>query len=386
MKTFGLMRRGFALPTLLMVLLTWGVGISASPVGASEESSKETVDADSSNSSGIIATLKDTLTPYGSLRVRVVSTSGASEIQNGSSRIGLRIRREVSPSFAIIGRAEVQVNLVDDPTILTLGDSTGSELVTEENARTFSTRLGWLGFDMGRAGRLTLGKQWSAYYDVAGWTDQYYVFGATSVGVFTGGTDGGAFGTGRAEQALVWRNDFGRWTVGLQFQVKGESSQNAQSIGASLRARVTDWLTLGIAFNAAGLSDVEGVDDVVLFSDDPRSIVVGLQIDKGRLKLAATYADQRQNELGNIGDDLALFDSTGFELYARYGLDDRFGLIGGGNWRDSDDDALNASADIEHYFLGFDWHFHEKSFAYIQGRIAEKRNTDALVAGLRYNF
>jgi len=72
-------------------------------------------------------------------------------------------------------------------------------------------------------GELTFGKQWSVYYDVAGWTDAFNVYGGTALSVYPAGTDGGAVGSGRADNAVIWRNARGRFSYGLQTQLKTSS-------------------------------------------------------------------------------------------------------------------------------------------------------------------
>lgn len=62
-------------------------------------------------------------------------------------------------------------------------------------------RLAFVGFE-GPQGRVSFGKQWSTYYDVAVFTDQAPFFGGSASGTYNAGTDGGVSGTGRANQAL----------------------------------------------------------------------------------------------------------------------------------------------------------------------------------------
>ena len=327
--------------------------------------------------------LLDTMDLYGSLRVRFIEADSESELQNGSSRVGARIRRELDSGFAVVGRVEWQVNLVDNPTILTVSESTDSALQSTRNRNAFDTRLGWLGLDLNEYGRFQFGKQWSPYYDVAGWTDRFNVFGAAALGAFTSGTDGGETGSGRSEQAMVWRGEYDELKLAVQYQAQGLGSQSSESYAGSLRYAPTSWMELGAAFNEVKLGDVGGV---VAFDDDPRALIAGVKMTFDRWSVAAAYSDQRQFELGTAGSQATLFDAEGYELYLSYAASERLSLYGGGNWRSADDDGIDGNSDIEDYLLGAQWNLDESTMAYIQGRAAEERGVDALVLGLRYNF
>ncbi|MCG8592746.1 MAG: porin [Proteobacteria bacterium] len=374
----------------LLALTMAGVALAAGPTAAepadaAEEPPREEPSGDVGEDrlSDVVETVRETLNAYGSLRVRFVAADGGEEVQNGASRLGLRLRRDFSSTFAVVGQVEWQVNLVDNPTILTVGDSTSSELTEVDNADAFETRLGWLGVDGGRWGRLTLGKQWSTYYDVAGWTDEFYVFGATSLGVFNAGTDGGQIGTGRASASIAWRGDFGRLSLGAQYQPSGLNDQSAETFGASLRLRLTEWLQVGAAFNRAERNDL---GDGLRGSDDPRTIAAGLRLERWGLLAALVYADQRQNDAGRRGGVLRLFDASGYEAYLRYGWGRRLGLFGGGNWRSAADSGLDDEADVEDYYLGLDWFFNDQTFVYVQGRVDAEDGDDAIVFGIRFDF
>ena len=50
-----------------------------------------------------------------------------------------------------------------------------------------------------------MGKNWSAYYQVGGWTDRMQGAGGAALGVYNAQTDGGPTGTGRADTTLQTR-------------------------------------------------------------------------------------------------------------------------------------------------------------------------------------
>ncbi|MCM2973131.1 porin [Larsenimonas suaedae] len=81
-------------------------------------------------------------------------------------------------------------------------------------------RLLYAGLSNDEYGTVLIGKQYSVWYDlVAVSTDWFWYNGATAQGSFAGRSgDGGFEGTGRADNAISYRNTFGDWSVGVLYQ------------------------------------------------------------------------------------------------------------------------------------------------------------------------
>ena len=92
----------------------------------------------------------------------------------------------------------------------------------------------------GYGGRVTIGKQWGVHTDVTMYTtDQFNVFGSEASATYTAGTDGGFLGTGRADQAVSYRNTIFRvLDVGAQVQFRSTENDNIID-GAGLSAQLT---------------------------------------------------------------------------------------------------------------------------------------------------
>ena len=74
------------------------------------------------------------------------------------------------------------MNLVRSETTFNAGATTaqGFGVISQETQPVFGARLGFLGVDFGRFGRLSFGKENSTHYDIAGYTtDRFNVFGGT---------------------------------------------------------------------------------------------------------------------------------------------------------------------------------------------------------------
>ena len=255
---------------------------------------------------------------YGSLRViAALDTDGYREIRNNSSRLGIRGSKRLTDGIEAFGRLEVGANLVNtDRAILTGGDP-GAPI--GQGSQTFFSRLGFVGLDTG-IGSFAWGKQWSAYYDVAVFTDQFPFWSGVATGAFAAGTDGGISGTGRAENALQYREARGPASVALQMQSRG-SSPNDQSWvdvwGGSAVFGRHQGFSLGAAYNEVR----DGVENPN--PNQPKlgdkAAIFGLRYRADRFYAATTLAISEQHEVDDLG---RRFDGTGFEIALRYHASD----------------------------------------------------------------
>jgi predicted porin len=340
---------------------------------------------------------------YGSLRGHVAGFDGETEIQDNGSRLGVRFSREFGQRIGVLAGAEWSLNLFDSDFSFNLDSSTDSDFSSVDRTGagdTFGTRLGYLGVDFGNVGRVTIGKQWSAYRDVSKWTDNFDVFGKEASFTFPAGTDGGELGTGRAEKSLLYRTDIGRLQVGAQVQLDASDVSSAVSkdtYGFSLRYGLTERLSIGAAYNDADLDD-ESI--VVGLIDDPEYLIFGVRYETERLYLAAIWADQENGDFVDVDDPMALapvsvaFDASGVELYGSYDVTERFRLTGGLNVTDPDrlDPLVDPDYEIKYYVVGARWHFDRRTWAYFEARLDDSVDPsgesafDVVTLGLRFDF
>ena len=196
---------------------------------------------------------------YGIFRAHVATFGGEAEIQDASPRIGFKFDYHFGDSnkYTVFFGGEFAINLIDNQFNFEADPNTndGGFAVLEfsDKKSTFSTRLGFIGVNFAEYGTITLGKLNSVYKDVAGTTDIFNVMSGQASYVYSpSGADGGETGTGRAEGALIYRNSFWKFDVGLQTQMRANGGDNFfDNYGASLRFHPTDHLTLGTAYNKA---------------------------------------------------------------------------------------------------------------------------------------
>ena len=179
--------------------------------------------------------------PYGRLLAHVAAFNDQLQVQDNASWLGLKFSTRGPIKF--FAATEWGVNLVRGDRQFNAGATTSSGFLTldaTQNDQVFGARLGYVGVDFGYGGRVTIGKQWGVHTDVTMYTtDQFNVFGSEASATYTAGTDGGFLGTGRADQAVSYRNTIFRvLDVGAQVQFRTTENDNIID-GAGLSAQLT---------------------------------------------------------------------------------------------------------------------------------------------------
>ena len=78
------------------------------------------------------------------------------------------------------------------------------------------------------------------------------MYGGSGLSVFPAGTDDGSLGSGRADNAVVFRNERGKFSFGLQTQLKTTAAgDDYNAFGASLIMSPNDTWDIGFAFAGA---------------------------------------------------------------------------------------------------------------------------------------
>ena len=284
---------------------------------------------------------------YGSVRIRYVSSENQNEFNDGGSRFGLNGQLQFHPDFWLLGRAEAGINLLG-----TFGDVFGNSgnLGDGDN---ISRRLLYAAVETPSTIFL-YGKNWSTYYQVSGLTDRFTSFGASASGTFNAFTDGGASGTGRADNVLQSRLaiDFLPASVKikpfkLNVQVQpGQPIPQADGLkynyafGLSGMLETEGEFNLGIAYNQAVIDD----DDRAALSlkgitGDDRALVLGTRIFGDKVYLATTVAFTENHETTDEG---LYFDGWGWEVFSSYELFKDWWAIGGLNVLEPYKDELLA--------------------------------------------
>ncbi|MDD7804541.1 MAG: porin [Endozoicomonas sp. (ex Botrylloides leachii)] len=256
----------------------------------------------------------------------------------------------------------------------------------------FYNRLGYLGISNDEFGSISIGKQWSVYYDVAGWTDAYAIGGGEAMGTYNGFTsDGGFSGTGRADSAIDYRGAFDGLNVGLQYQL-ADSNYNKNLATSrvagdvkrknSYQMAISYDFPIGISIGAT-LNEARfdawptGAEKQDLKS---RAAVAGIKYDMDAFYLAATYGQFKNHTTATYGleanntsisaDNMGFDEkSHGIELYGRYRLDQvmdgGFSLEAGWNKLavDKDNSGDDSESKLDKRMLGVMYNIGPMEFA-----------------------
>jgi len=348
--------------------------------------------------------------PYGSFRGHFAFYNEEVEMQENGSRIGFELGVKSGKTRFYAG-SELQLNMFKGGVSFNADANTsGGFLVAEapQDQQVFATRLGYLGVDLNKWGNVSVGKQWGVYYDVTSYTDKFNVFGGQASATYVGKTDGGALGTGRADQALIYRNKLGPVSVGAQVQARtGVNGHFLDGFGISAQMNILKELKVGAAYNQAYLNDnLVNTGAVLGLTAQPAYITAGASYTGKKLELGAVFATQTNGDVSQGFADVpgqgivtptVVYDAIGFELYGKYKID-KISLIGGYNLYNPDTEDISLptgekpiSEDYqrEYIVLGIEYRPVPTAYFYSEFRISSGKTAlgldelDVLTMGLR---
>lgn len=336
-------------------------------------------------------TILDSAEFYGSVRAHLGLYSSRVEMQDNASRIGIGLRRNFKNRFSLRAKMEFSVNLIDNEVSFNASANTSNSLESFFTGVTspFGSRLGYVGIHHPLYGTLTFGKQWSTYYDISSFTDQFIVFGGEASGTYNTGTDGGNEGTGRADKAILYRNKI----KDMQFAVQTQLLGSRFTYGASGYYTFKNELTMGAAFNVAFLD--ETTKELIYNPKNvAKSFIAGAKLDKDDYYGAATLSFTESETVFYNDTTLVMFDSRGLEFYFHYDFKERIRVnVGFNNLVPvNDPDLISENYKLEYYVLGIAYLFNYKSYVYLEGKFdnsvdaVSRRATNVLTVGFRYDF
>lgn len=354
-----------------------------------------------------------TFKPYGSFRGHFAFYNDEVEMQENGSRVGFEFGVK-SRKVRYFAGSELQLNMFkSDASFNADANTSGGFLIAEkqQERQVFATRLGYIGVDLHKWGTFSVGKQWSVYYDVTSYTDKFNVFGGQASATYVAGTDGGAVGTGRADQSLIYRNKLGPVTLGAQIQARsGSNGHFIDGFGLSAQVEILKGLKAGAAFNQAYLIDTLVDSGKILgLTDQPTYFTLGASYTGKRFDLGAVYAIQTNGDLtkgiANVpGEGIVtptvVYDAYGIELYGKVKFKD-INLIGGYNYYNpatedislpTGEKPISPDYNRNYIILGMEYRPIETAYFYSEFRISSGKTAlgtdelDVLTLGLRIDI
>lgn len=297
---------------------------------------------------------------YGSVRLHAINNFNEQNeltefsLGDGASRIGLRGELQISDTWWLFGRAEAGFDVLD-----TFTPKAGEEGTDNSG---MNKRLLFAGLDSENLSA-TFGKSWSAYYKIAGMADRFSIFGGSGVGVYNANTDGGATGTGRADdvlQARIYTRSLNALSIkpfnlNVQYQENQPIPQvSGKRFGSAYGASA--WLEsqgdrgVGLAFQRSTLDFEDPVVKAAGIDGNALAAAMAFRMF-GEKWYAALVVAQLENVM--ITDQLKYINGRGAELYVQWQAKDKWWLIGGGNWfTPFEDDPDAGSYDVNYAVIG----------------------------------
>ncbi len=315
--------------------------------------------SDKTNNPSLQSIKPNSFSTYTSLRFRYRQTTHETIFADGGTRAGINGEYQIFPDYWVIGRGEVGFKLFDK--IDQIFDPGGQG--NDRNGEDIFLRLGYVGLETPST-FLTFGKNWSTYYQIASFTDRFQGTGAGASGTFNAGTDGGASGTGRADEVFQTRLHIGNprgllsrykpFNLNLQFQ-PGEKIPHAQSTryqysaGFSAILERQDNLKIGIAANYAAIAseDLSSLESIGIQGDD-LSVLLGFQWFGKKWYAATTFSwlDNHMTTQNGI-----YFKAWGSEGYGHYHIWDKVWLVGGWNYLEPQHGEEQAGSYVLRYVV-----------------------------------
>ncbi len=343
--------------------------------------------------------LKVEFEPYTSLRGHFGVFNEEIEVQENASRMGFEVsiyKNEIRYFAAV----ELGISLFKSNQQFNTDANTNSGFLAIDSSQenqVFGNRLGFLGVDFGKYGILSVGKQWSVYYDITGYTDKFNVFGGKGSATYVANSDGGETGTGRASQSLIYRNSFGNLKVGGQLQFRTTLNDHLiDGYGISTQFELLKGLKLGGAYNRTLLADLV-IENTLGIDDHPEYYSVGLNFNDDTWDIGFVYANQTNGDLSEIvvEDELIaeVYDADGFEAFVKF-MKPKYTFLLGYNQYDPDLSDLPAQGKFNTRDIIFGAEFKPTRRAYLYGeyRISngdsriEIRETDVFTLGIRVDL
>jgi predicted porin len=298
---------------------------------------------------------------YGNYRLRFRSVDGSDyALSDGGSRVGADANYQLLPKLKVFGRVELGFNLLNELNFLINSKDSPPE---GESGNSFFKRLLYVGLES-PGYFLTYGKSWSTYYKVAGFTDRFAGTGGDASGTYNAGTDGGATGTGRAQEVIQTRLHIGKLPEGigikpfnLNLQVQQgqpiplvDGARYGTAVGLSAIHQVRPEFSVGIAYNFAEINNL----------DDPAIRLAGLEGNAQAILVGTRHFGEKWylgtviSRLLNIEttDQSTYFDGWGWELYGQYQLREKIWLTGGWNYLRPDSGRLSGDYEVKYGVLG----------------------------------
>lgn len=319
---------------------------------------------------------KPVIEPWGRIKYMIIGSNNTIGVTDPGSRLGLKVTQEINKGIKIYGGIELSVSLSSNEKFRLSPDNSGSSgfLNVESimNSSVFGLRKGYIGADFNEYGTVSLGKQYGAYYQVAGITDiSENNSGYASFVYSPDGSDGGASGTGRASNSVLYKNTLGNLDIAISGQFKlseKKFSRVVNSISGSLIYSLPLNINAGIAYNGIFLDpDIGG--KVRGLNSNPLYSAFGINYSTEKFFLGLTYAYEESGDIAKVGDSTIVYSGYGIEISAMWKPFKKWSTLCGVNYKQPKnvDELVNKSFNTLVFFYGLQYQALTNLLLFIEG-------------------
>ncbi len=347
-----------------------------------------------------------TIKPFANFRLLMVYSGDQLYASDLGTKIGFDFNQAIGKKMSVFGHVELALRIMSNDENFNLSPENSTEefgfnTATISNPdKVFGLRQTYVGVDFKKYGKVSFGKQNSAYQMIGDRTDiseansgfASYVFSPT-------GSDGGLTGTGRANSCLAYQNEFFNR---IKFKCGGSFAQNPTSdsvkqvvdaANVSVIVSIYKGFDLAIAYNKTYLSKGITNNKIVYgLNGNPSYLMLGGQFRNKNLLIAANYVTQKYGDYANqdYNDSLnntlthsVVYSGTGLEIVAQ-GFYKRWSILTGTNLKNPEQDEqhfLNSGFQTHLIFYGLQYFLTPKIYCYFEGRVENSKDVNGVKIG-----
>jgi len=344
---------------------------------------------------------KLSIKPWGRIKYMAIESNNTIGITDAGSRLGLNVLQEMNNDITLFGGIELSVFLSSNGGFQLSPDNSNTtgflNVIDVTNGNIFGLRKGYIGADFMEYGTVSIGKQYSAYYEVAGLTDiSENNSGYASFVYSPDGTDGGASGTGRASNSVLYKNTFGNLKVALSGQFKLSEkrfSRVVNSISGSVLYKLPLNISAGMAYNGVFLDpDLGG--RIRGLNENPFYSAIGINYSTDKLFFGFTYAYEENGDIAKVNDSTVVFSGYGIELSAMWKPYKNWNILCGVNYQHPKnvDELINKNFNRLVYFYGLQYSALSNVLFFLEGAIDNSVTPEGggiknnVSAGIKFDF
>lgn len=321
---------------------------------------------------------------YGAFNLAFFGDAGRYSLVDNGTRLGVKyLNTKAITNWNLGARAEYGVRTTAHDSEFEIKNG---NIEAVDGTAPFTNRLGFIYFENPEHKfKISLGKQWSPFYEVTSVTDIFYMFGAEASGAFSLNSDGGYLGTGRADNSILLTKEIHSFKLQALYLATGKQSieikdANGNEISGKPKRVYERSYGGAIQYESEtfkiGVSHMTGDFEYDGSPQHSRASTLGLsfKLDKLELGQVVTFSKGHQ-----IDDNGQLFDARGLETTISYQYTSRLNLRAGLNKVSSKDSDYDAKAEhdygVEKYILGIVYQSDSYSFS-LEGVSDHSKNAD----------